>query len=81
MTLPASQAMTGWTMQRPWPVTESGFQVGLEERCCHIQVIFDRFRIVQHFNREVVDRAREDEQARMIKERLSMPTRWRMRPG
>lgn len=59
----------------------SGSQKALEKRCCHIQVIFDRFRIVQHFNREIVDRAREDEQAQMIKERPSMPTSWRMRSG
>ena len=49
-------------------MTESGFQEALEERCCHIQVVSGRFHIVQHFNRKVVDRAREDEQAQMIKE-------------
>ena len=39
-----------------------------EGRCPHIQVVFDHFHIVQHFNREVVDRVRKDEQSRLISE-------------
>ena len=46
----------------------SDFQEAFEERCPHIQVIFDHFHIVQHFNRDVVDRVRKDEQARLMKE-------------
>ena len=46
----------------------SDFQEAFEERCPHIQVVFDHFHIVQHFNREVVDRVRKDEQARLVKE-------------
>ena len=46
----------------------SDFQEAFEERCPHIQVVFDHFHIVQHFNREVVDKVRKDEQARLLKE-------------
>ena len=46
----------------------SDFQEAFEERCPQIQVVFDHFHIVQYFNREVVDKVRKDEQARLIKE-------------
>lgn len=46
----------------------SDFQEAFEELCCHIQTVFDHYHIVQHFNREVVDRVRKDEQARLIRE-------------
>ena len=46
----------------------SDFQEAFEERCPHIQTVFDHFHIVQHFNREVVDKVRKDEQARLVKE-------------
>lgn len=42
----------------------SDFQEAFEEKCRHIQVVFDYFQIVKNFNDRVVGEVREDEQKR-----------------
>ena len=39
----------------------SDFQEALEERCPHIQPVFDYFHIGKNFNEEVVSAIRKDE--------------------
>lgn len=46
----------------------SDFQEAFEERCPHIQVVFDHFHIVKNFNEKVVKRVRIDEQERLMEE-------------
>lgn len=46
----------------------SDFQEAFEERCPHIQPVFDYFHIVKNFNEKVVNAIRKDEQARLVKE-------------
>ena len=42
----------------------SDFQEAFEEKCPHIQVVFDYFHIVKNFNDKVVSEIRKDEQKR-----------------
>ena len=46
----------------------SDFQEAFEERCCHIQPVFDYFHIVKNFNDKVVNEVRKDEQRRLLDE-------------
>ena len=46
----------------------SDFQEAFEEKCCHIQVVFDYFHIVKNFNDKVISEVRKDEQKRLIAE-------------
>ena len=46
----------------------SDFQEAFEERCPHIQPVFDYFHIVKNFNDKVVSEIRKDEQCRLIEE-------------
>ncbi|MBQ6504541.1 MAG: ISL3 family transposase [Flexilinea sp.] len=44
----------------------SDFQEAFEEKCPHIQPVYDYFHIVKNFNDKVVSEVRKDEQARLI---------------
>ena len=45
----------GWTMSRRLPSgVNSDFQEAFEEKCPHIQPVFDYFHIVKNFNDKVV---------------------------
>ncbi len=46
----------------------SDFQEAFEDRCPHIQTVFDFFHIVKNFNDKVVGQIRKDEQSRLIAE-------------
>lgn len=46
----------------------SDFQEAFEEKCPHIQPVFDYFHIVKNFNDKVVSEVRKDEQQRLFKE-------------
>ncbi len=46
----------------------SDFQEAFEERCPHIQPVFDYFHLVKNFNENVVSAIRKDEQQRLIEE-------------
>jgi transposase len=46
----------------------SDFQEAFEDRCPHIQTVFDFFHIVKNFNDKVVAQIRKDEQRRLIAE-------------
>lgn len=46
----------------------SDFQEAFEERCPHIQPVFDYFHIVKTFNDKVVNEVRRAEQRRMLEE-------------
>ena len=46
----------------------SDFQEAFEEKCCHIQVVFDHFHIVKNFNDKVVSEIRKDEVKRLSEE-------------
>ena len=46
----------------------SDFQEAFEEKCPHIQPVFDYFHIVKNFNDKVVSEVRKDEQRRLLKE-------------
>lgn len=46
----------------------SDFQEAFEEKCPHIQPVFDYFHIVKNFNDKVVSEVRKDEQRRLIRE-------------
>jgi len=46
----------------------SDFQEAFEERCPHIQPVFDRFHIVRNFNEKVIAEVRKDEQRRLDEE-------------
>jgi len=46
----------------------SDFQEVFEERCAHIQPVFDHFHLVRNFNDKVVGQIRKDEQKRLIAE-------------
>ena len=46
----------------------SDFQEAFEERCPHIQPVFDYFHIVKNFNDKVVSAIRKEEQRRLIEE-------------
>ena len=46
----------------------SDFQEAFEEKCPHIQVVFDFFHIVKNFNDKVVGEVRKDEQRRLFAE-------------
>jgi transposase len=46
----------------------SDFQEAFEEKCPHIQPVFDYFHIVKNFNDKVISEVRKDEQRRLIKE-------------
>ena len=46
----------------------SDFQEAFEDKCPHIQVVFDHFHIVKNFNDKVVSEVRKDEQRRLIEE-------------
>ena len=44
----------------------SDFQEAFEEKCPHIQPVFDHFHIVKNFNDKVVSQVRKDEQKRLL---------------
>jgi transposase len=46
----------------------SDFQEAFEERCPHIQPVFDHFHLVRNFNDQVVSEVRKDEQRRLYAE-------------
>lgn len=46
----------------------SDFQEAFEEKCTHIQVVFDYFHIIKNFNDKVISAVRKDEQKRLIAE-------------
>ena len=46
----------------------SDFQEAFEERCPHIQPVFDHFHIIKNFNDKVVSEVRRDEQRRLKEE-------------
>jgi len=46
----------------------SDFQEAFEEKCPHIQPVFDHFHIIKNFNDKVVSEVRKDEQRRLIGE-------------
>ena len=46
----------------------SDFQEAFEERCPHIQIVFDHFHIIKNFNEKVVSEIRKDEQRRLLEE-------------
>lgn len=46
----------------------SDFQEVFEERCAHIQPVFDHFHLVRNFNDKVVGQIHKDEQKRLIAE-------------
>ena len=46
----------------------SDFQEAFEEKCPHIQPVFDYFHIVKNFNDKVVSEVRKDEQRRLIED-------------
>ena len=46
----------------------SDFQEAFDERCPHIQPVFDYFHIVKNFNEKVVSAVRKDEQKRLLEE-------------
>lgn len=46
----------------------SDFQEAFEEKCPHIQPVFDYFHIVKNFNDKVVSEVRKDEQRRLFEE-------------
>lgn len=46
----------------------SDFQEAFEEKCPHIQPVFDYFHIVKNFNDKVVSEVRKNEQRRLIEE-------------
>ena len=46
----------------------SDFQEAFEDRCAHIQPVFDHFHLIQNFNQKVVSEIRKDEQRRLYKE-------------
>lgn len=46
----------------------SDFQEAFEEKCPHIQPVFDYFHIVKNFNDKVISEVRKDEQHRLIQE-------------
>jgi transposase len=46
----------------------SDFQEAFEEKCVHIQVVFDYFHIIKNFNDKVISEVRKDEQKRLMAE-------------
>ena len=46
----------------------SDFQEAFEDRCPHIQVVYDHFHIINNFNDKVIGEVRKDEQRRLFKE-------------
>lgn len=46
----------------------SDYQEAFEERCPHIQPVFDYFHIVKNFNEKVISAIRKDEQKRLLEE-------------
>ena len=46
----------------------SDFQEAFEEKCPHIQPVFDYFHIVKNFNDKVISEVRKDEQRRLYEE-------------
>ena len=46
----------------------SDFQEAFEEKCSHIQVVFDYFHIIKNFNDKVISEVRKDEQKRLLAE-------------
>ena len=46
----------------------SDFQEAFEEKCQHIQVVFDYFHIIKNFNDKVISEVRKDEQKRLVAE-------------
>lgn len=49
----------------------SDFQEAFEEKCPHIQPVFDYFHIVKNFNDKVISEVRKDEQRRLREEGLT----------
>ena len=46
----------------------SDFQEAFEEKCPHIQPVFDHFHIIKNFNDKVISQVRKDEQKRLLAE-------------
>ena len=46
----------------------SDFEEAFEEKCPHIQPVFDYFHIIKNFNEKIVSEVRKDEQRRLIAE-------------
>ena len=46
----------------------SDFQEAFEEKCPHIQPVFDHFHIIKNFNGKVISQVRKDEQNRLLAE-------------
>ncbi|WP_078055020.1 ISL3 family transposase [Erysipelothrix larvae] len=46
----------------------SNYQEAFEEKCEHIQVVFDHFHIIKNFNDKVINEVRKDEQNRLKNE-------------
>jgi transposase len=46
----------------------SDFQEAFEEKCLHLEIIYDYFHIVKNFNDKVIAEVRKEEQAKLIKE-------------
>jgi Transposase and inactivated derivatives len=59
-----------WMAFCPFPICDmnSDFEEAFEEKCPHIQPVFDYFHIVKNFNDKVVSEVRKDEQRRLISE-------------
>ena len=46
----------------------SDFQEAFEEKCPHIQPVFNHFHIIKNFNDKVISQIRKDEQRRLLAE-------------
>ena len=43
----------------------SDFQEAFEEKCPHLEIVFDYFHVVKNFNDKVISEVRKDEQKRL----------------
>ena len=46
----------------------SDFQKAFEEKCPHLEIVFDYFHVVKNFNDKVISEIRKDEQKRLLEE-------------
>ena len=68
MTSSSMSDWNGWTMSEAVACDmNSDFQEAFEEKCPHIQPVFDYFHIVKNFNDKVVSEIRKDEQRRALR--------------
>ena len=69
MTSSSMSVWNGWTtLEAVACDMNSDFQEAFEEKCPHIQPVFDYFHIVKNFNDKVVSEIRKDEQRRLYDE-------------